>query len=148
MLIKKSLESLFEYKQYIIDVAMESQDFYKRLMEAQDLMIREKYKDALILLDELKQIEKNGDFDYELVHKLYQLSSNASSFYNQQIILEKLTFLLEAKNRRSIDIQELGKCLREEKGLDLEVNILKRELELLILRDLASFRMEGNKLIL
>ena len=148
MLIKKSPESLFEYKQYIIDVAMDSQDFYKRLMEAQNLMTNENYKDALILLDELKQIEKKGDFDYELVHKLYQLSSNANSFYNQQIILEKLTFLAELKNRSSIEIQELAECLREEKGLDLKIDILKRELELLILRDLATFRMEGNKLIL
>ncbi|TFG23285.1 MAG: hypothetical protein EU532_13625 [Promethearchaeota archaeon] len=127
---------------------MDSQDFYKRLMEAQNLMTNEKYKDALIILDELKQIEKDGDFDYELVHKLYQLSSNASSFYNQQIILQKLALLVETKNRSSIDIQELGECLREEEGLDLNSNILKRELELLILRDLASFRMEGNKLIL
>jgi len=125
---------------------MDSQDFYNRLIEAQNLMTSEKYKEALILLDELKQIEKEGDFDYDLVHKLYQLISNASSFYNQQIILEKLTFLTESKNLNSIDIEELSKCLREEEGLNLKFNILKRELELLVLRDLASFRMEGNKL--
>ena len=148
MLIKKSLETLVDHKQYIIDVSMDSQDFYKRLMEAQDLMTNEKYKEALILIDELKQIEKNGDFDYELVHKLYQLSSNANSFYNQQIILEKLTDLAINENRNVINIQDLGEYLRKENRLDLEVNILKRELELLILRNLASFRMEGNKLIL
>lgn len=127
---------------------MDSQEFYTRLIKAQNLMTNEKYKEALILLDELKQIEKNGDFDYELVHRLYQLSSNAISFYNQQIILEKLAYLVATKNRSAIDIQELVECLREEEGLDLDFNILKRELELLILRDLASFRMEGNKLIL
>lgn len=127
---------------------MDSQEFFNRLIEAQDLMANEKYKEALILIDELKQIEKTGDFDYELVHKLYQLNSNASSFYNQQVILEKLTYLGKIKNQGVIDINELGDYLREEEGLGLDINILKRELELLILRDLVSFRMEGNKLIL
>jgi hypothetical protein len=37
-----------------------------------------------------KAIEKEGEFDYSLTHRLYQLLSNSYSLYNQQIILKVL----------------------------------------------------------
>ena len=125
---------------------MDSKEFYNRLMEAQDLMIREKYEQALTLLEELKQLEKEGDFEYELIHQLYQLTSNANSFYNQQIILGILKSNEFHHDQKSIDIQELDGYLKKKAGLDLDISTLKRELELLILRDLISFRIEGDKI--
>ena len=125
---------------------MDSKEFYNRLMEAQDLMIREKYEQALTLLEELKQLEKEGDFEYELIHQLYQLTSNANSFYNQQIILGILKSNEFHHDQKSIDIQELDGYLKKKAGLDLDISTLKRELELLILRDLISFRIEEDKL--
>ena len=127
-------------------IIMDSKEFYNRLMEAQDLMIREKYEQALTLLEELKQLEKEGDFEYELIHQLYQLTSNANSFYNQQIILGILKSNEFHHDQKSIDIQELDGYLKKKAGLDLDISTLKRELELLILRDLISFRIEEDKL--
>ena len=127
---------------------MNSKEFYNRLMEAENLMIHEKYKEALTLLEELKQLEKEGDFEYELIHQLYQLTSNANSFYNQQIILGILNSNTISHNQNFIDINELDEYLKKEAGLDLDISTLKRELELLILRDLTSIHIEGNKIIL
>jgi len=129
-----------------VKIIMDSKEFYNRLMEAQDLMIREKYEQALTLLEELKQLEKEGDFEYELIHQLYQLTSNANSFYNQQIILGILKSNEFHHDQKSIDIQELDGYLKKKAGLDLDISTLKRELELLILRDLISFRIEEDKL--
>ena len=125
-------------------IIMDSKEFYNRLMEAQNLMIHEKYKQALTLLEELKQLEKEGDFEYELIHQLYQLTSNANSFYHQQIILGILNSSAFLHDQKSIDIHKLDEYLKEKTGLDLNISTLKRELELLILRDLISIRIEGD----
>ena len=116
-------------------------------MEAQNLMLSEKYKEALVLLEDLKQLEKDGDFEYELIHRLYQLISNATSFYNQQVILGILNSNTLKKNQNFIYVEELGEHLKKEAGLELDINTLKRELELLVLRDLISLQIEGNKII-
>ena len=126
---------------------MDSKEFYNKLMEAQNLMRHEKYKQALTSLEELKQLEKEGDFEYELIHQLYQLDSNAKSFYNQQIILGVLNSNTFPPDQKSIDIHDLDKYLKKEVGLDLDISTLKRELELLILRDLISIHIEDNKII-
>jgi hypothetical protein len=127
---------------------MKSKEFYSRLMEAENLMIHEKYEQAITLLEELKQLEKEGDFEYELIHQLYQLSSNANSFYNQQIILGILNSNAFPHDPKFIDINELDEYLKKEASLDLDISTLKRELELLILRDLTTIHIEGNKIIL
>lgn len=125
---------------------MNPQEFYKRLEEAQNLMLEEKYKESLVILDELKQLEKEEDFEYNLIHKLYQLISNTKSLYNQKIILNRLSILASVENRASIEIPDLNNILKEEDGFSLDLNILKRELEMLILRDLANFQIDGNNL--
>ena len=59
---------------------MDKQTFIGKLNEAQDLMKNEKYKEAVILLEKLREIEKkNEDFEYSLSHRLYQLISNSNS---------------------------------------------------------------------
>ena len=72
---------------------MEPHEFTKQLMEVQELMKTEKYAEALVILSKLKDIEKKGDFDYSLTHKLYQLDSNCHSLYNQEKILKQISMI-------------------------------------------------------
>ena len=123
---------------------MEKDEFQEQLNHAQDLMSEEKFSDALKLLERLKDIEQKMDFDYGLTHKFFQLLSNCKSLYNQQIILKALN-KAKSQNILSITFQELKDLLKDE--LALEVSILGREVELLILRGVLSCKLEGNKII-
>ena len=119
---------------------MESQEFVKKLIEAQELMAKENYKDAIAILEELKKIEENGDFDYSLTHKLYQLISNSKSLFNQQKILKFIKIL--SKKEKTISVDKLLEVVSKE--IDIKMDILRREIELLILRGLISCNFDGN----
>jgi hypothetical protein len=121
---------------------MNRQDFLKEMTEISDLMAKEKYKEALTHLEKLKEIEKDGDFDYDLIHKLYQLDSNTRSLYNQEIILSKIN--ASATKQSSISISELNELIKP----DLQINegTLRKEIELLILRDKVQIQIDGNEL--
>ena len=123
---------------------MNPNEFANRLNEVQDLMAKEKYKDALVLLEGLKELDKTSDFNYDLTHKLYQLDSNTRSLYNQQIILERLNSI--NKEKTMISVSEFNEILKLRDNLLLEVPILRRELEILILRGIISIEFEGNML--
>jgi hypothetical protein len=122
---------------------LDSSEFIQLLNESQNLMKEEKYNEALEKLEILKQIEKDGDFDYSLTHKLYQLISNATSLLNQQIILKYVNQL--SKKQKAITFQDLNKLIKNE--LDFDESILRREIELLILRGLLSCKIDGKALI-
>jgi hypothetical protein len=124
---------------------MNSEEFRIKLDKAQDLMKQEKYDKALQLLETLKELEKLGDFDYSLTHKLYQLISNSKSLYNQQIILNLINQISQKQN--SISIINLHKELKEKEKLELEYSTLKREIEILILRSLLICQIDGDTLI-
>jgi len=121
---------------------MNSQEFVKKLTEAQNLMSKENYKDAIAILEELKKIEENGDFDYSLTHKLYQLISNSRSLLNQQKILKFIKII--SKKEKIISIGKLFEVISKE--IDIKMDILRREIELLILRGLISCNFDGNSL--
>ena len=123
---------------------MQPQDFFKELMDAQELIKEEKYNEAIVKLEKLREIEKNGDFDYTLTHKLYQLISNSQSLYNQKIISNHIEQI--SKEMNSISFNELNQILRDD-SLDIDDSILRREIELLILRDYIQCKIEGNKII-
>ena len=124
---------------------MNKQTFIEKLNEAQDLMKNEKYKEAIILLEKLSEIEKkNEDFEYSLSHKLYQLISNSNSLYNQEIILEHIKKISIKQN--SLSIHELHLSLKE-KDFNIDESVLGKEIELLILRDLLPCKKEGDKII-
>ena len=108
-------------------------------------MLKEDYKEALLLLEDLKKIEKQGDFNYNLTHKLYQLDSNARSLYNQQIILNLIYDM--SKQQKSITFSELNEFLRKKNNLTFDESILKREIEILILRKLISCKIEDDMII-
>ncbi len=124
---------------------MDSTEFIKKLDQVQDLMQQENYKEAIILIERLKELEKNGNFDYNLTHRLYQLDSNNRSLYNQQIVLKTISDL--TSNSEYISFQELNQMLKEKDKLDLSIEILKREIEILILRNLLTCRIDKEKII-
>ncbi len=125
---------------------MKPNEFANRLNEVQELMAREKYKEALVLLENLKELDMTSDFDYNLTHKLYQLDSNSRSLYNQQIILDRLNSI--NKEKTMISVTEFNEMLKLRDNLILEEPILRRELEILILRGIISIEFKGNMLIL
>jgi len=123
-----------------------SQDFIEKLNEVQELMLKEDYKKAIIILDKLKTIDKQSDFNYNLTHKLYQLDSNVHSLYNQQLIL-KFIFSLSNK-KKEISYEELLDLLKKEESLEIDIGTLKREIEILVLRSLLTCKVEETKLVL
>ncbi|MHA2122038.1 MAG: hypothetical protein ACW990_12620 [Promethearchaeota archaeon] len=110
-------------------------------------MVEEQYEEAINILEVLKADEANdeSDFNYNLIHELYQLDSNCKSAYNQQLILERLLNL--SNNEFVINFAELKEDIRKNNDLDLSEDILRREVELLILRNLINCRIEGNKIV-
>lgn len=125
-------------------VELSENEFLLRLKKAQDLMMEEKYDEALVELYKLRTIEKAGDFDYSLTHKLYQLISNSESLHNQKRLISHVEEV--AKTRESISIDELHKLVSEKGDLNLSQAILQRELELLILRAIIPYKIVGNEL--
>jgi len=123
---------------------MNTKEFMNQLNEVQKLMDLEKYKEAMILLDKLKEIEKNSNLNYDITHRLFQLDSNSHSLYNQQIILKNLNNI--SKINDSISFQELNRLIKENDKLELSNDILRREVEILILRNLTTCRIDGEKL--
>lgn len=96
-------------------------------------MTQEKYADAIALIDKLKEKDKASDFDYTFTHQLYQLDSNARSLYNQQIILNRIKEI--SLNQKVITFHDLNQILKSNNELNVSDEILKREIEILILRN-------------
>ncbi len=124
---------------------MDANDFVRDLNDAQELMRIEKYQEALIILGKLKEADKAGNFDYNLTHKLYQLISNSQSLYNQQKVFSTIQKI--SHKQKSISFQKLKEILKEQENLDLDEQVLRREVEILILRSLLEGKIEGNDLI-
>ena len=110
-------------------VIMDANDFIKDLNDAQEFMRNEKYSDALFILGKLKEADKAGNFDYNLTHKLYQLFSNSQSLYNQQKVLSTIQKI--SHKQKSISFQKLKEILKEHENLDLDDQVLRREVEIL-----------------
>jgi hypothetical protein len=123
---------------------MDANGFVSDLSEAQELMRNEKYKEALIILCKLKEADKAGNFDYNLTHKLYQLISNSQSLYNQQRVLSTIQNI--SHKQKSISFVALKEILNKQENVDLDEQVLRREVELLILRSLLESKIEGNDL--
>ena len=124
---------------------MEANDFVRDLNDAQELMRNEKYQEALILLGKLKEADKAGSFDYNLTHKLYQLISNSQSLYNQQRVLSVIKRI--SRNQKVISFIDLTEILNKQENVEIDEQILRREVEILILRSLLESKIEGNDLV-
>ncbi|MHA1803194.1 MAG: hypothetical protein ACTSU4_01530 [Promethearchaeota archaeon] len=119
--------------------------FIRELNEARKLMQKDRYGEAIKILDKLKKIEREGDFDYNLTHSLYQLDSNARSLYNQKILLNILNEF--SHSRESISFEELNHYVREKKQLIMDNSLIKREIEILILRGEFPGMIRGESII-
>ena len=124
---------------------MDDNDFVKELNDAQELMRNERYPEALIILSKLKEADKAGDFDYNLTHKLYQLISNSQSLYNQQRVLSVVRKI--SIEQKSISFTDLNEILKKQENVELDELILRREVEILILRSLLEIKIDGNDLV-
>lgn len=126
---------------------MNPKEFMKLLNEARELTTQGKYTEAIVILETLKNSDKSSEYDYnyDLVHQLYQLDSNCKSAYHQQKILEIIKNFPITKN--SIKFEEIHKLLRVKVDLNISEEILRREVELLILRNLLSCKIEVDRLI-
>ena len=124
---------------------MDANDFVRDLNDAQELMKDERYLEALLILGKLKEADKAGSFDYNLTHKLYQLLSNSKSLYNQQRVLSVVKKI--SPEQKSISFIELNEILKKQENVELDELILRREVEILILRSLLECKIEGNDLV-
>ena len=124
---------------------MDANDFVKDLNDAQELMRNESYQDALVILGKLKEADKAGNFDYNLTHKLYQLISNSQSLYNQQRVLSVVKKI--SHQQKSISFIDLSEILKKQENVELDELILRREVEILILRSLLEVKIDGNQIV-
>ena len=126
---------------------MDAKEFIEKLNQVRNLMVEENYVEALQVLDFLKNAERTNEdsLDYNLTHQLYQLDSNCKSSYQQQVILAHLNKMPSEK--KSISFKDLNQELKENNKLNISEAILRRDIELLILRDLLKCELKGNLLI-
>ena len=124
---------------------MDANDFVRDLNDAKELMRNEKYLDSLVILNKLKEADKAGNFDYNLTHKLYQLISNSQSLYNQQRVLSVVKKI--SQKQMSISFIDLNEILDKQENVRLDEQVLRREVEILILRSLLECKIEGNELV-
>ena len=124
---------------------MDANDFVRDLNDANELMRNEKYLDALVILNKLKEADKAGNFDYNLTHKLYQLISNSQSLYNQQRVLSVVKKI--SQKQKSISFIDLREMVNKQENIELDELVLRREVEILILRSLLECKIEGNDLV-
>ena len=124
---------------------MDANDFVKDLSDAQEFMRNERYPEALVILGRLKEADKAGNFDYNLTHKLYQLISNSQALYNQQRVLSVVKKV--SHKQKSISFIDLKELLNKQENVALDEQVLRREVEILILRSLLACKIEGNNLV-
>lgn len=127
---------------------MNPKEFIEKLNDVRGLMTQEKYFDAIKILDKLNKTEKNSgyDYNYDVIHQLYQLDSNCRSVYNQQIILNHLKNI--SGKKKSISFEDLNQELKDKYNLNLNDQILRREVELLILRNKLYCKIDKDTIIL
>jgi len=124
---------------------MDANDFVKDLNDAQEFMRNERYPEALVILGRLKEADKAGNFDYNLTHKLYQLISNSQSLCNQQRVLSVVKKI--SQKQKSISLIDLREMVNKQENIELDELVLRREVEILILRSLLECKIEGNDLV-
>lgn len=123
------------------DIAID--DFKKKLAEAEKLIQEQDFIGALNLLEKMKRYD-DRKFDDSLVHHFYMLYSNVQSRVHGDLIYENLLPLSEKMDK--IAYSEVDTLLKK-KGVDLDSNIIKRELEILILKGIAPWTCNNEDII-
>ena len=124
---------------------MELEEFKRQLDLAYDLMSEENYKEAIIRLEKLVEIDKKSDFNYGHTHRLHQLYSNAKSLYNQQEILKCINSM--TSKQKALTFKELGTIIRDNSEIDIDDTIVRKEVELLVLRQKLNCRIHEDSLV-
>ncbi|MGV9198342.1 MAG: hypothetical protein ACOC44_02380 [Promethearchaeia archaeon] len=124
---------------------MKQEEFEEELYKAQNYMQEEEYQKALSLLYRLREIEKKGNFNNALTHKLYQLISNSESLHNQKTIITVINNI--KKKQDKIKLDALKALINEREDIDLKEEILGREIEILILRGVLPAKIEEDYLL-
>jgi len=117
--------------------------FAIELEEAKGLIKEKKFEEALLLLERMKSY--NDDvFDDSMVHEFYMLHSNIQSTVRGKIIYEKLLPISESRDKVSY---KEAYTLLEEALIGLNEEIIRRELEIFILKGIAPWSSNDEYII-
>ena len=110
--------------------------FKKELDKAEKLIKKKQFEEALCLLEKMKNYD-NDLFDDNLVHNFFMLYSNVQSVVRGKKIYENLLSL--SRLRKKASYKEIFEYLKE-KNIILDMDTIKKEVEILILGDKAPWK--------
>jgi len=110
--------------------------FKKELSMAKALIQKEQFQEALNLLEKMKNYEDDV-FDDSLVHNFFMLYSNVQSTVRGEKIYKNLQSF--SRLRKKASYKEIFEYLKE-KNIILDMDIIKKEIEILILSGKAPWK--------
>ncbi len=115
-------------------------NFKEELSIAEKLIQEEKFEQALNLLEKMKNYDDDV-FDDALAHNFFMLYSNTQSIVRGKNIYQNLLSLSKIKEKASY--KEIFEYLKD-KNINLDIDTIKREIELLILKGIVSWKSNNN----
>lgn len=115
-------------------------NFKEELSIAEKLIQEEKFEQALNLLEKMKNYDDDV-FDDALAHNFFMLYSNTQSIVRGKNIYQNLLSLSKIKEKASY--KEIFEYLKN-KNINLDIDTIKREIELLILKGIVSWKSNNN----
>lgn len=115
-------------------------NFKEELSIAEKLIQEEKFEQALNLLENMKSYDDDV-FDDALAHNFFMLYSNTQSIVRGKNIYQNLLSLSKIKEKASY--KEIFEYLKD-KNINLDIDTIKREIELLILKGIVSWKSNNN----
>ncbi len=115
-------------------------NFKEELSIAEKLIQEEKFEQALNLLEKMKNYDDDV-FDDALAHNFFMLYSNTQSIVRGKNIYKNLLSLSKIKEKASY--KEIFEYLKD-KNINLDIDTIKREIELLILKGIVSWKSNNN----
>jgi len=115
-------------------------NFKEELSIAEKLIQEEKFEQALSLLEKMKNYE-DDEFNDALAHNFFMLYSNTQSIVRGKNIYRDLLPFSKIKEKASY--KEIFEYLKD-KNINLDIDTIKREIELLILKGLIFWKSKNN----
>lgn len=115
-------------------------NFKEELSIAEKLIQEEKFEQALNLLEKMKNYDDDV-FDDALAHNFFMLYFNTQSIVRGKNIYQNLLSLSKIKEKASY--KEIFEYLKD-KNINLDIDTIKREIELLILKGIVSWKSNNN----
>jgi len=123
-----------------INEKVNTNNFKEELSIAEKLIQEEKFEQALNLLEKMKNYDDDV-FDDALAHNFFMLYSNTQSIVRGKNIYKNLLSLSKIKEKASY--KEIFEYLKD-KNINLDIDTIKREIELLILKGTVSWKSNNN----